>query len=233
MLNSYKLQHPPKLPLFAANPLSLRRRIPILRPHGRRPASLSLHTAAPPETSLISSVGHPPVVQWSLTQRHLTILNFSACAVAVSATWLFLAAIPALLAFKRAAESMEKLMDVTREELPDTMAAVRLSGMEISDLTMELSDIGQEITQGVKSSTRAVRMAEERLRKLTTMTPPASMQGAEPIGNKTSVPVVAKTARGIRESIVKGRSILQMLISITRYSGVAFKYLRLQGKARV
>lgn len=33
-------------------------------------------------------------------------------------------------------------MDVTREELPDTMAALRLSGMEISDLTMELSDLG-------------------------------------------------------------------------------------------
>lgn len=33
-------------------------------------------------------------------------------------------------------------MDVMREELPDTMAAVRLSGMEISDLTMELSDLG-------------------------------------------------------------------------------------------
>ena len=45
-------------------------------------------------------------------------------------------------AFKRAAESLEKLLDVTREELPDTMAAVRLSGMEISDLTMELSDLG-------------------------------------------------------------------------------------------
>ncbi|KAG6400074.1 hypothetical protein SASPL_141562 [Salvia splendens] len=39
-------------------------------------------------------------------------------------------------AFKRAAESLEKLMDATREELSDTMAAVRLSGMEISDLTM-------------------------------------------------------------------------------------------------
>lgn len=47
-----------------------------------------------------------------------------------------------LKAFKRAAESLEKLLDVTREELPDTMAAVRLSGMEISDLTMELSDLG-------------------------------------------------------------------------------------------
>lgn len=33
-------------------------------------------------------------------------------------------------------------MDVAREELPDTMAAVRLSGMELSDLTMELSDLG-------------------------------------------------------------------------------------------
>ncbi|CDP01483.1 unnamed protein product [Coffea canephora] len=75
-------------------------------------------------------------------------------------------AIPTMLAFKRAAESLEKLLDVTKEELPDTMAAVRLSGMEISDLTMELSDIGQEITQGVKSSTRAVRVAGERLRRL-------------------------------------------------------------------
>ncbi|KAG6425061.1 hypothetical protein SASPL_115485 [Salvia splendens] len=35
-------------------------------------------------------------------------------------------------------------MDVTRKELPDTMAAVRLSGMEISDLTMELSDNGSD-----------------------------------------------------------------------------------------
>lgn len=33
-------------------------------------------------------------------------------------------------------------MDVMTEELPETMAAVRLSGMEISDLTMELSDLG-------------------------------------------------------------------------------------------
>ncbi|XP_041993476.1 uncharacterized protein LOC121744101 [Salvia splendens] len=49
------------------------------------------------------------------------------------------------VAFKRAAESLEKLMDATREELPDTMAAVRLSGMDISDLTMELSDNGSDL----------------------------------------------------------------------------------------
>ncbi|KAJ9691002.1 hypothetical protein PVL29_013256 [Vitis rotundifolia] len=76
----------------------------------------------------------------------------------------------------RVAESLVKLLDVTREELPGTMAAVRLSGMEISDLTMELSDLGQEMTRGVRSSTRAVRIAEERLRGLTKMTPSATVQ---------------------------------------------------------
>ncbi|XP_052621521.1 uncharacterized protein LOC128127158 [Lactuca sativa] len=89
----------------------------------------------------------------------------------ISATWLFCSAIPTLLAFKRAAESLEKLLNVTREELPDTMVVVRLSGMEISDLTMALSDLGHEITQGVKSSTRAVCLAEEILRRLTNMNP--------------------------------------------------------------
>ncbi|KAK9096840.1 hypothetical protein Sjap_022337 [Stephania japonica] len=96
-------------------------------------------------------------------------------------------------------------MDATREELPDTMAAIRLSGMEISDLTMELSDLGQEITRGVRNSTQAVRVAEERLRGLTTMTPTVLKQergspDAEPGG-----PAVARAARGVKEGIVKGR----------------------------
>ncbi|XP_011025610.1 PREDICTED: uncharacterized protein LOC105126438 isoform X2 [Populus euphratica] len=129
----------------------------------------------------IETVGLPSssvlqLSQWNLTHRHVLALSVIACAAAVSATWLFLSAIPTLLAFKRAAESLEKLMDVTREELPDTMAAVRLSGIEISDLTMELSDLGQEITQGVRSSTRAVRVAEERLRQLTNTTPTEGRQ---------------------------------------------------------
>ncbi|GMI67884.1 hypothetical protein like AT5G09995 [Hibiscus trionum] len=141
------------------------------RPLRSKYVSASSSSSSEPSVSThyISSVGSPSLQlsQWGLTSRHILVLNVFACAVAVSATWLFLSAIPTLLAFKRAAESLEKLMDVTREELPDTMAAVRLSGMEISDLTMELSDLGQEITQGVRSSTKAVRLAEERLRGLT------------------------------------------------------------------
>ncbi|KAF2293112.1 hypothetical protein GH714_036984 [Hevea brasiliensis] len=101
-------------------------------------------------------------------------------------------------AFKRAAESLEKLMDATREGLPDTMTAIRLSGMEISDLTTELSDLGQEITQGFRSSTRAVRLAEERLRRLTNMAPPPEGSQSK---SETGGPALARTARGMREAL--------------------------------
>ncbi|KAL2907159.1 Pyridoxine 5'-phosphate synthase [Bienertia sinuspersici] len=193
-----------------------------------------------------SSVGSPPLhlSHLRLSQRHITVLNVLACAVAISATWLFCSAIPALLdmellseeqhlakhrhspvAFKRAAESLEKLLDVTREELPDTMAAVRLSGMEISDLTMELSDLGQEITQGVRKSTRAVHVAEEKLRHFANMTSAAPMQ--ERVSSKittTVEPALAITARGFRQGIVKGRAVLQALFALTGFSRLVANY---------
>ncbi|XP_048426920.1 uncharacterized protein LOC125467932 isoform X2 [Pyrus x bretschneideri] len=166
------------------------RRLPHhLRLPPRRPSSLPVQSqyvngaSGPSVSSLYTeTLGSPSLSQtsllhlpqWNLTHRRIVFLNVVACAVAVSATWLFCSAIPALLAFKKAAQSLEKLMDVMREELPDTLTAVRLSGMEISDLTMELSDLGQEITQGVRSSTRAVRVAEERLRRLKNMAPSGS-----------------------------------------------------------
>ncbi|KVH92234.1 hypothetical protein Ccrd_005746 [Cynara cardunculus var. scolymus] len=270
---------------------NLRRR----RLHNRCLASLSTNSSnsssfrpsVASSTTFTTSVGSPPPIppltQWNLTQRHIIVLNFIACAgglrsenillvdiyedqvlfssqpsilfyyrlsifpcnvweikrqwlykaypifvagsdvegqkfmpylisldalrvkakncflnAAISATWLFCSAIPTLLAFKRAAESLEKLLDVTREELPDTMAAVRLSGMEISDLTMELTSVQMVVP----------------------MT-------SEPAAG----PVVARTARGIRETIVKSRAFMQMFFTITQFSKVAFKYLTSRAKS--
>ncbi|KAL7230828.1 hypothetical protein ACSBR2_009166 [Camellia fascicularis] len=243
MLSAVKLQVSPSSPAiksnsdqtFAANFPS--RRSLILRLPERRLASLSFqstnHASSHPSipshfTSTVGSLS--PSIHSNLTQRHILVLNVIACAVAISATWLFCSAIPTLLAFKRAAESLEKLLDVTREELPDTMAAVRLSGMEISDLTMELSDIGQEITQGVKSSTRAVRSAEEKLRRLTNMSPSASVQEIATLESTTQGPVVARTARGMRDAIVKGRAIFQLFFTLTRFSRMAFNYFGSRAK---
>ncbi|XP_018717710.2 uncharacterized protein LOC104420199 isoform X1 [Eucalyptus grandis] len=247
--------HEPAAPPFPAGRPSVLRQLPRRRRRPRRFLSLSVRPACggaavaeseaepagPPSVSsrYTSSVGSSSsssaaaalqLSRWNLTQRHVLMLNVIACAAAVSATWLFCSAIPTLLAFKRAAESLEKLMDVTREELPDTMAAVRLSGMEISDLTVELSDLGQDITQGVRSSTRAVRIAEERLRQLTNMAPPALLQGIPRQETEPKGPALARTAKELREGIVKSRSVLQALLTLTRFSRLALNYFA--GKAK-
>lgn len=233
MLNAVRLQASNPAVLHSNSVLPSSRRLSLRLPPPRRFASFTLLSVenAPSDSShqLTSAVGSPS--QWPLSPRHVQFLSFTACAAAISATWLFCAAIPALLAFKRAAESLEKLMDTTREELPDTMAAVRLSGMEISDLTMELSDLGQEITQGVRSSTRAVRLAEERLRRLTNTKTIVSVQGLPPTKAQRAEPVLARTARGMKEGIVKGRGALQMLFALSRYSKMLLNYFTSRSKA--
>ncbi|KAF8377238.1 hypothetical protein HHK36_030612 [Tetracentron sinense] len=244
MFPAIKLQtsNPPSLP-FNGSHSNTNTKTHFSNLHQPQLRFSSLSSSSQP-SRLSFSVGSSPSLhlsQWNLTHPHFLMLNVFACMVpisdlslisraAVSATWLFFSAIPTLLAFKRAAESLEKLLDVTREELPNTMAAVRLSGMEISDLTMELSDLGQEITQGVRNSTRAVRLAEERLRQLTTMPQTASVQEVANLKAKTVEPVVARTARGLREGIVKGRSILQIFFTLTQFSRVALNYFSARGR---
>ncbi|XP_011621795.1 uncharacterized protein LOC18422359 isoform X1 [Amborella trichopoda] len=225
---------PVKLQLLCNSKVfSLRMPISVATPRFSLPlrvddSSLSLRAHASRPMTFTSSVrASPPMVapsQWSLNQRHILMLNVIACAVAISASWLFFSAIPTILAFKKAAESLEKLLDVTREELPDTMAAVRLSGMEISDLTMELSDLGQEITRGVRSSTRAVRVAEDGIRHLTNINATAMVQETMMVRAEGSRPVTSRMARSLREAVSMGRAILQSLGTLSRLSGLAMKY---------
>ncbi|KAK4382981.1 hypothetical protein Sango_2820100 [Sesamum angolense] len=253
MLNAVRLQvSNPARPICSCGRngavASSHRRLSVRLPTRRHFASFSVQSSenvsSEPSASsqLASAIGSSSALQpsqWTLTHRHIHFLSYIACAAAISATCSLCSAIPTLLvcdlisplAFKRAAESLEKLMDATREELPDTMAAVRLSGMEISDLTMELSDLGQEITQGVRSSTRAVRLAEERLRRLTNMNPIVSVQEVAPRKAQIAGPVLARTARGIREGIVKGRAILQMFFTLTQYSKILLNYFSSRAKA--
>lgn len=197
-------------------------------------SSLALDASSTDDLHLRStSVGSPQpsisLSHWNLGPNHILLLNIIACTVAVSSAWLFFSAIPTLLAFRRAAESLEKSLDAMREEVPDTMAAMRLSGMEISDLTMELSDLGQEIRQGVRSSTRAVRVAEERLRSLTFMSPIVSTQGLNS-QREMERPQLAKNARTLREGIVKGRALFGAIFGASQFSRWAWNYFTSRGR---
>lgn len=83
-------------------------------------------------------------------------LGLSLFLVAISLTAVLIAALPALQEVARAARSAEKLFDTLNREFPPTLEAIRLTGLEIS----ELSD---EINQGVESAGRVVKSVDRSL----------------------------------------------------------------------
>ncbi|GFP95750.1 hypothetical protein PHJA_001719200 [Phtheirospermum japonicum] len=115
----------------------------------------------------------------SLTDQAFVLVTFIACTTSIAFTCLVAAAVPTLFAMRRAAISFSKLADTAREELPSTMAAIRLSGMEISDLTLELSDLSQEITDGVNKSAQAVQAAEAGIRQIGSLAQQQTMRAAK------------------------------------------------------
>jgi hypothetical protein len=86
----------------------------------------------------------------------LLLLGFSVLLVAVSLTALLVAAFPAIQDLSRAARSAEKLFDRLDRELPPTLEAIRLTGLELSDLSGEVS-------QGVQSATAVARNVDSSL----------------------------------------------------------------------
>ncbi|TVU41358.1 hypothetical protein EJB05_14866, partial [Eragrostis curvula] len=88
------------------------------------------------------------------------LLTAVAVTTSVAFTAMVAVAIPTMLAMRRAANSFCMLADAALEELPSTMAAVRLSGLEISDLTLELSDLSHEIADGVNKSAKVAEAVE-------------------------------------------------------------------------
>ncbi len=81
-------------------------------------------------------------------------LGLSILLVAVSLTAVLVAALPVLQELARAARSAEKLFDTLRRDLPPTLEAIRLTGLEISDLTDDVSD-------GVKSAGQVVKQVNQ------------------------------------------------------------------------
>ncbi|WP_310422652.1 DUF948 domain-containing protein [Chamaesiphon sp. VAR_48_metabat_135_sub] len=83
----------------------------------------------------------------------LLFLGCSILLVAISLTALVVAAFPAIQDLSRAARSAEKLFDRLDRELPPTLEAIRLAGLELSDLSDEMS-------QGVQSATAVAQQVD-------------------------------------------------------------------------
>jgi uncharacterized protein YoxC len=83
-------------------------------------------------------------------------LGLSLLLVAVSLTAVLVVAIPTLIELSRAARSAEKLFDTLGKELPPTLEALRLTGLEITELTEDVGD-------GIEHAGRIVQQVDESL----------------------------------------------------------------------
>lgn len=80
-------------------------------------------------------------------------LALSLFLVAISLTAVLVVAVPAIQEIARAARSVEKLFDTLSRELPPTLEAIRLTGLEISELT-------DDVTESVKSAAQVAKQVD-------------------------------------------------------------------------
>ncbi len=85
-------------------------------------------------------------------------LGMSLFLVSASLAAVLVAAVPALQELARAARSAEKLFDTLARDLPPTLEAIRLTGLEITDLT-------DDVSEGVKSANDVVKQVDQSILK--------------------------------------------------------------------
>ena len=93
-------------------------------------------------------------------------LGLSILLVAVSLTAVLVVALPALQELSRAARSAQKLFDTLTRELPPTLEAIRLTGLEISDLTDDISEGVKSAGQVVKRVDRSIGEAQKQAQRV-------------------------------------------------------------------
>ena len=83
-------------------------------------------------------------------------LGISLFLVSISLTSVLIIAFPAFQEVARAARSAEKLFDTLHREFPPTLESIRLTGLEISELTDDLNE-------GVKGATEVIKQVDQSL----------------------------------------------------------------------
>lgn len=93
-------------------------------------------------------------------------LGLSILLVAVSLTAVLVALLPAVQEIARAARSIEKLADTLTRELPPTLESIRLTGIEITELTDDVSEGVKSASQVVKNVDKGIDGAKTQAKKV-------------------------------------------------------------------
>jgi hypothetical protein len=97
-------------------------------------------------------------------------LALSFLLVVISLTAVLMVAIPAMRELGRAARSAEKFFDTLGRELPPTLEAIRLTGLEIVELTDDVTEGVQSAGQVVQQVNQSITTAQTGAKRLNTGT---------------------------------------------------------------
>eukprot|EP00889_Picochlorum_renovo_P006631 jgi/Picre1/33661/NNA_001141.t1 len=67
---------------------------------------------------------------------------------------LLIAAIPALISLKKTMDATQVLVESLQEELPDAVAALKLSSLELTNAMEEVFGLGIDLTEGIQEVNR-------------------------------------------------------------------------------
>ncbi|KAI8526835.1 hypothetical protein RHMOL_Rhmol12G0027700 [Rhododendron molle] len=132
------LLHKPPTILPAQRPLPRGGAPPPIQPAKISSSSLSAARNSPSQAQLTAVHSSPPIdFLKRLPGPELGLLSLL-CALSVSIAAIIsvaLISIPTVVALRRSAVAVQRLVRVVSEEVPGTLYSLRLSGMEIGDLT--------------------------------------------------------------------------------------------------
>ena len=162
---------------------------PLIRSPGSMGYDASLSAAPAAAMAMTSGVG-AAVLPPSMSVAGGVV----ACVVGSAVAAFLLALIPVLQAVKGAADEIAGLAAAIREEVPDTLAAVRLSGLELTDCLEEVGELTHEVGAGVKSTGRAVTY---------TVDTAGALGKAAADGVKRAIPVVKEKATPVVQRVLE------------------------------
>ena len=116
--------------------------------------------AAPKATTTTATAANSATGLMAPNNNVLTVAaTIGATAIAVANVILLAVALPTLRKFNRAIDEARALVAMLRAELPDTLAAVQLTGLEVGEAAEELGELGAEVGYGVRTAMGAARAA--------------------------------------------------------------------------
>ena len=86
--------------------------------------------------------------------------------MALSLTTVLIVSIPVLQELARAARSAEKLFDTLEREFPATLESIRLTGVEITELTEDINDGVKSASEVVKQMDKTLNRTQEQMGKI-------------------------------------------------------------------